>query len=89
MGWISWILDTGKIKNQESREAAKPQTPNNKRQTTNTHSGIGVGFFCTPLRNGLDRLDKLDTRYWMLVKSRIKNQESREAVKSQTDQTLF
>jgi len=22
-------------------------------------------------------LDKLDTRYWMLVKSRIKNQESR------------
>jgi len=25
----------------------------------------------------LDKLDKLDTRYWMLVKSRIKNQESR------------
>jgi len=29
---------------------------------------------CIPLRNGLD---KLDTRYWMLVKSKIKNQKSR------------
>jgi hypothetical protein len=32
----------------------------------------------------LDMLDMLDTRYWMLVKSKIKNQKSREADKPQT-----